>query len=185
MPHLGEAELGALAGDHEVAPRHQREPVAEAVAVHRRDDRLEDLPAALERVDGRLLPERAARTRRSTRAPSRRSAPAQNAVPAPVTIADPGVLVVAEAAERVVEVAAHVAVDRVERLGPVVRDRRDVAVELVENGFTHREVRPPSRAGAARAATGASTRRLRCSGRSRPVGPAMRSAICRSTSSSP
>ena len=57
--HLGEAELGALARDHEVAPRHEREPVAEAVAVHRRDHRLEDLPPALERVDGRLLPERA------------------------------------------------------------------------------------------------------------------------------
>ena len=59
MRDLGKAELGALARDHEVAPRHEREPVAEAVAVHRRDHRLEDLPAALERVDRRLLPERA------------------------------------------------------------------------------------------------------------------------------
>ena len=37
----------------------QREAVAEAVAVDRGDHRLEDLPAALEGVDRRLLPERA------------------------------------------------------------------------------------------------------------------------------
>ena len=41
--------------------------------------------------------------------------------------------------------------------------------------------RPASSSGA----TGASTRRIRCSGRSRPVGPAMRSATCTSSASRP
>ena len=44
---------------------------------------------------------------------------------------DPRVLVVAEARERVVEAAAHLAVDRVQRFRPVVRDRRDVIGALV------------------------------------------------------
>src|SRR5205823_13086115 len=51
-------ELGPLTGDDEVAPGDEREAVPEAMAVDRGDDRLEDLPAALERVRGRLLPER-------------------------------------------------------------------------------------------------------------------------------
>ena len=66
-------------------------------------------------------------------APSRMSAPAQNALPAPVTIATHASSSVAEAIERGVEPAAHVAVDRVQRVGPVVGDRRDVPVELVED----------------------------------------------------
>ena len=39
--------------------RDERQPVAQAVPVHRGDHRLVDLPAALERVDRRALPERA------------------------------------------------------------------------------------------------------------------------------
>ena len=57
--HLGEPERGPLAGDHEVAPGDQGQPVAQAVPVHRGDHRFVDLPAALEGVDGGLLPERA------------------------------------------------------------------------------------------------------------------------------
>ena len=87
MAHLGEPELGPLAGDHEVAPGHERQPVAEAVAVHRGDHGLEDLPAALEGVDRRLLPERAGelagRCRRRRAGRRRRRTPR----PAPVTIA--------------------------------------------------------------------------------------------------
>ena len=93
---LGKAELGALARDHEVAPRHERQPVAEAVAVHRRDHRLEDLPAALERVDGRLLPERARELAGASRRRRVMSAPAQNAVPGAGDDRDPRVLLVAE-----------------------------------------------------------------------------------------
>src|SRR5438874_811219 len=58
--HLWIAELGPLAGDDEVAPGHEREPVAEAVPVHGRDHGFEDLPAALEGVHRGLLPERSA-----------------------------------------------------------------------------------------------------------------------------
>ena len=43
-PNLGEAERRPLAGDDEVAPGDQREPVAEAVPVHGGDHRFEDLP---------------------------------------------------------------------------------------------------------------------------------------------
>ena len=60
MPHLRDSRTRAcslaITKSHHVT---QRQPVAEAVAVHRGDHRLEDLPTALERVDGRLLPERA------------------------------------------------------------------------------------------------------------------------------
>ncbi len=56
--HLGEAELGALARDHEVAGDHQREAEAERVAVDRGDDRLPDLDAVLERGEAGDLPER-------------------------------------------------------------------------------------------------------------------------------
>ena len=45
--------------DHEVAARHRRQPVAEAVAVDRGDRRLPELEPALERVDRRDLPEAA------------------------------------------------------------------------------------------------------------------------------
>src|ERR1700730_14413372 len=55
---LGEAEFRPLAGDDEVAPGDQGEPVAQAIAVDGGDDRLVDLPSALERVDRGLLPER-------------------------------------------------------------------------------------------------------------------------------
>ncbi len=51
--------------------------------------------------------------------------------------ADPRILVVAEPAERGVEVGAHLAVDRVEGVRPVVGDGGDVAVELVEHGVAH------------------------------------------------
>src|SRR5580704_9960039 len=55
---LRQTKLGSVTGDDEVTPGRQREPVTKAVAVHRRYDRLEDLPAALEGVQRRLLPER-------------------------------------------------------------------------------------------------------------------------------
>src|SRR5437868_371326 len=64
------------------------------------------------------------------------SAPAQNESPAGDD-ADPGALVVAELPPRRVEVLAQVGVDRVARVGPVVGDRGDVTVELVENGARH------------------------------------------------
>jgi hypothetical protein len=47
---------------------------------------------------------------------------------------DPGILLVAEASEGGVEIDAELIVDRVERVGPVVGDRRDVSVELVAHG---------------------------------------------------
>ena len=139
--HLGKAELRVLARDDEVAPRHEREPVAEAVAVHRGDDGLEDLPAALERVDASASPRTCPRTRPPSPAPSRRSAPDAERLARAGDDRDPRVLLVAEAGERVVEIVAHLAVDRVERLGPVVRDRRDMTVELVPNGVTHGVIR--------------------------------------------
>ena len=70
-------------------------------------------------------------------APSRRSAPAQNARPAPVTMATQALVLVTEAGEGGVEIAPHLAVDRVERVGAVVRDRRDMTVLLVEHRITH------------------------------------------------
>ena len=150
----------------EVAPRHEREPVPEAVAVHRRDHRLEDLPAALERVDGRLLPERALELADRPRAVAQVAAGAERA-PRPRDDRHPGGLVVAEAAERVVEAAAHVAVHRVERLGPVVRDRGHVAVELVADRVVHR--RPPRRAVMRGTAARARTRRARSRSRTSPT----------------
>src|SRR5205823_6636097 len=43
-----------------------------------------------------------------------------------------------EPGERGVEILAQLAVDGVQRVRTVVRDRRDVPVELVEDGVTHR-----------------------------------------------
>ena len=73
-------------------------------------------------------------------APSRMSAPAQNARPAPVTIPTHAVFVVAELFPRRVQVLTQFAVDRVEHLGSVVGDRRDVSVALVEHGAGHESV---------------------------------------------
>ena len=50
----------------------------------------------------------------------------------------PGVLVVAEPREGVVEVAPHFAVDRVEDVGPVVRDGGHMTIESVRGRITHR-----------------------------------------------
>ena len=135
--HFRIRELGPVAGDHEVAPRHQRQSVPEAVPVDRSDDRLEDLPPALERVDGRLLPERARELTDRARAVAQITAGRERAARARDD-RDPRVLVVAEASERVVEAAPHHAVHRVERLGAVVGDGGHVAVELVEHRVAHR-----------------------------------------------
>ena len=137
----GKPELGPVAGNDEIAPGGQGESVAEAVAVHRRDDRLEDLPATLEGVQGRLLPERAGER-------TGRSGPVAE-VPAGAEGASsarhdghPGVLVVAEASEGRIQVPPHFAVDGVERVGPVVGDRGHVAVELEGHCVAHRTSLP-------------------------------------------
>ena len=56
----------------------------------------------------------------------------------------PGLLVVAEAAERLVEVPAHLGVDGVEGLGPVVGDGGDMAVELVGDKRAHDRKHAPA-----------------------------------------
>src|SRR3974377_961342 len=50
---------------------------------------------------------------------------------------DPRLVVVPESGERVVEAAPHLAVDRVQRGGPVVRGGRDVVAQLVFDGVGH------------------------------------------------
>jgi hypothetical protein len=65
--------------------RHERKPVPEAISVDRGDDRLEDLPAALERVDRWAIPEAAGNSPAGLPVCDARSAPAQNARPAQVT----------------------------------------------------------------------------------------------------
>jgi hypothetical protein len=55
---LGVAELGPLAGEPKVVPRQDGEAVAKAVP-DRGNDRLPDLPAALERIERRFLLKRA------------------------------------------------------------------------------------------------------------------------------
>ena len=148
MRTSGNPNSACFARDDEVAPRHQREPVPEAVAVHRGDHRLEDLPAALERVDRRLLPERARELAGRPGAVAHVGARAERLARAGHD-RDPRVFLVAEAGERGVEIVAHLTVDRVQRLGPVVRDRRDVSVELVPNGVTHAAIRNGSTGAAA------------------------------------
>src|SRR5579884_3910156 len=92
---LRKAELGPLAGDDEVAPGDEGQPVAEAGPVHRGDHRLEDLPAALEGVEGGLLPERAGELAGRPAAVLQVGAGAEGS-PRPGDDGDPGVLLVAE-----------------------------------------------------------------------------------------
>jgi hypothetical protein len=73
-------------------------------------------------------------------APSRMSAPAQNARPAPVTIATHASSSVRKQSNARAEAATHVGVDRVERVGPVVDDGRQVIVELVAHGVVRHRV---------------------------------------------
>ena len=144
--HLREAELGTFARDDEVTPRHERQPIPEAIAVDRGDHRLEDLPTALERVHCRLLPERtrelAGRTRPVLQVGADAERPAR-----PGHDCDPRLFVVTEPRERIVQVGAELAVHGVQRVGTVVGDRRDVISDVVAHGVIHNEAHPlPDRA---------------------------------------
>ena len=130
--HLRVPEPRAVAREHEVAPRRQGEPVAEAVTVHCCDDRLVDLPATLERVEGGLLPEAPGELTGCATAVAKVGPGAERASGTGHD-GDPGVLVVPEPGEGVVQVATHLAVDRVHDLGPVVGDGDDVIGAVVEN----------------------------------------------------
>src|SRR5207237_7675159 len=121
--------------------RDEREAVADARPVHRRDHGLEDLPPALERVRRRLLPKRARELAGGARTVAQVSTRAERAAGASHD-RHPRLLLVAEAGERRVEVAPQLAVHGIERLGPVVGDGRDVTVELVEDRVSHATILP-------------------------------------------
>jgi len=114
------------------------------VAVHGRDDGLEDLPPALEGVGGRLLPERAGELPDAAGAVAHVGPDAEGS-PRAGDDGDPRLLLVAEAGEGVVQVAPELGVDRVQGVGSVVGDGGDVVVALVADGAGHADIIPVER----------------------------------------
>src|SRR5205807_8812510 len=92
--------------------------------------------AALEGVDRRLLPERAAELADRAGAVPEVGAGAEGTA-GPGDDGDPRLVLVPESGEGGVQVAPQLAVDGVQGVGPVVRDRGDVVVEVVEHGVSH------------------------------------------------
>jgi len=125
---LGKTELGSVTRDDEVAPAGKRQPITQAVPVDSSNDRLEDLPSAFERIERRLLPERAGELSRGASAVTQVRADAEG----PSRTGDDGhpcFLVVTKTREGVIEVAPHLGVDGVENVGSVVGDGGHMAIK--------------------------------------------------------
>ncbi len=130
---LGETELGALAGDDEVAGRDQGQGEPETVAVDRGDHGLPDLHAALEGSKAGDLPER-------TPGLAGRAAQVGAGAERAARAGDDGhvgLFVLAESQPGVIEILAQLAVDGVERLGTVVGNCGDTAVAFVQDCAGH------------------------------------------------
>jgi len=112
--------------------------ISEAGSVYGRNRRLEQLEPALERVDGRFLPERAGKGACGTAVLD--VGAGTECLAGTGENGDPGVLVVAEAEPRGVQRLAHPAVDRIATPGPVVRDGDDMPVLVIEYCVRHNDL---------------------------------------------
>ena len=130
----GYENMAVGTGDHEVAEQHPGQPVADTGTVHSGDGRLEQLHPALEGVDRRLLPERAAEGADRALAVVEVGPGAEDAAVGRQD-PDPGVLLVAEPVPGRVQVLAERAVDGVASLGAVEGDGGDVVFPPPPNTY--------------------------------------------------